>query len=308
MPRLNKKLEDHQMEFAEEYYRSLEPISNFLRRNILRLVGVAGACALLSFLICQFLVTKAYQSDALIMARTDMSSSRLEGALSSLSSGLNLGSGTSQSKQFEEVLKSRDLAARTMAILLEKGSKFKAFYGKKLKSDSMAGSSFIRKALGVNRDGDFLRLTIENEDPALSQEILTGVLEALELYIRDNILTQAKNTEVFIKERLEETKEALAKVEKKFVSGNSRVSYPEAQRELQIQSGLVDLLSKEYEMSQIDAKKNDVVIVKIDEPSLPTRPSSPKTKLAVLLSAIVGLLLGASWSLSIEGKRSLKIK
>jgi uncharacterized protein involved in exopolysaccharide biosynthesis len=70
------------------------------------------------------------------------------------------------------------------------------------------------------------------------------------------------------------------------------LEYLRAAHELQYQQALFDMLMKQYDAAKLDESK-DAAIIQVVEPAIePDRKSSPKRAIIVLLSVILGFLVG----------------
>lgn len=258
-------------------------------------------CAAVTFLVCKFAVKERYTSQALIMAQSNSAAGRLENALGGLSGSLGLSGQGEQGRHFEEVLKSRQLASAVTEEDQIKSYLIGGTHQNNLDAREWAAVKVFRDRIQLKRQGDFIRILFWAHNPDHSLEILKKTIGHLEEHFRNHVVTRAKNTELFVKERLEEAKKNLADAEKGFVASGKNKSLRDAEREYQLQSGLVDLLSREYELAQVETKKNDVLFQTIDPPVKPLYPSFPKTKLATVAAFIIALFVFSGLSLIWQG-------
>jgi uncharacterized protein involved in exopolysaccharide biosynthesis len=75
------------------------------------------------------------------------------------------------------------------------------------------------------------------------------------------------------------------------------LEYIRAERELQYQQSLYDLLLRQYEAARLDEAK-EAAVIQVVEPAIePERISSPKRALMMVLFGILGTLIGSIWAL-----------
>jgi len=160
------------------------------------------------------------------------------------------GSSNSQMGQFEKMLKTQSISR----IVQEKLSHQKEL-GRQLR--------FI-----VKTDAVSLEIEFRATSPEFALVGAQAYLDALAEMVQEASTSKARANEAFVKARLNEAEAALAKLENRIPG--MRLS--EASREQQIQTKVVLVLREQYELAQIETKKQQQSFQVIDPPSIPRGP------------------------------------
>jgi len=152
-----------------------------------------------------------------------------------------------------------------------------------------------------------------------SAAIATGVANLLAAELRrfntDVRTTRARDAVGFVADRLEESKQTLFKSENAlaaFRSSNARIgNAPELQlqqsrleREVHFNENIYALLSRQYELAQIQAKNETPVFTIMDPATEPTRPHRMSR---VLTGVVAGLITGLVYLLGKSGLAAFRL-
>jgi len=153
-----------------------------------------------------------------------------------------------------------------------------------------------------------ITIAVETRYPALSQAILTRYLNELESFNLHKRRSQAKERAVYLSRELAQQKSELEAAEDSLGAFQSLnrdwmgSSDPETGKLMARLKRVVDTraqtyfyLTQEYEIAKLDAQKDVPVVRILDNPTLPTRKSSPKRALIVVMVGMVaffGVLSG----------------
>jgi uncharacterized protein involved in exopolysaccharide biosynthesis len=169
----------------------------------------------------------------------------------------------------------------------------------------------LRKAISAAYDpkSNFCRVTARTAHPALSAYIANSVVSEIRRFDQFTRSTRARDAVEFVKARLAEAKTNLANCEAQlaaFQEANARIgNAPRLQlqlkrleRDVVEAEGLYSLLSRQYELAQIQEKKEAPVFSVVDAAEVPTRPARLSIILVAALSALfcgtTALLLGVA--------------
>lgn len=266
-----------------------------------------------TFVANYFFLPSVYESRTLIMAKTSKSGSSLDamigqlGAISGLG-GMMGGLGdalSSEIQQFQVILKSTALQTRVVED--------KKIAGRLLKMEQPSGVDTkiftdwavkeMRRNLSFKLDLNSLILSFRSNDRELSYLVIAGMLEALQRFLNENIVTQSRSAEIFVKERLRELNDQVNETElwvAKLKTGERR---PDPQRSIQSEISraerqyarliqLVSLLSQQNELAQIESKRNDPMFLVVDPPQIALGASGPNRLDNTIVGFICGLLIG----------------
>jgi uncharacterized protein involved in exopolysaccharide biosynthesis len=73
------------------------------------------------------------------------------------------------------------------------------------------------------------------------------------------------------------------------------VTYSDLSRQLAMQEGIYEILTKQYELAKVQEAKEIPTIKVLDEPQVPERKSSPHRSLIVLVGVLVSAFAGIMW-------------
>ncbi len=281
---------------------------SLLKEHILIILGIGLMTGLLTLAWNYVRLNDIYESRAVITPKSGRSTA-LDMMVSQLGAGAaglgslagSLGAQNSELQQFIEVLRSE----RHLLTVVKKNK-----IGERLLEAPPSGdldryyANAVRELRGaVFSRADFSSLIIVSRtwDPVLSQDIVRAQLEAVQEFMSENIVTQSRNAEVFIKDRLKEARKDVDDAESYLASLTTGEFRPKgksmeyeiarAKREFLRLNQLLDLLSQQYELAQIESKRDDPKFLVIEPPTKPLTPVGPKRIANALLGLIAGLLL-----------------
>ncbi|HOB99577.1 MAG TPA: GNVR domain-containing protein [Verrucomicrobiota bacterium] len=180
----------------------------------------------------------------------------------------------------------------------------------------------LRAALGdittvrLDKKTGVIDLGVETRSPALSQAVLRRYLAELESFNLHKRRTQAGERAEYLARELAERQGGLAAAEDSLAAFQSAnrdwmtAGDPEValilgrlQREVETRTQACLYLLQEYEIAKLDARKDVPVVRILDQPSRPTRESSPPRALIVIVSGLLAFLGAAGTVVGIEGLR-----
>lgn len=146
-------------------------------------------------------------------------------------------------------------------------------------------------------------LLVNSPEPQLSAEISSVAINELEKLQSDFTKHELLNEKEFISERLDEIQNELFQAEtklKKFREENLQISLSPTlllhqerlQREIEIQTQIYISLKQQFEQVKIEEVRSKSFLKIIDPPNVPIYHSKPKRKLIVILSGLMGLIIG----------------
>lgn len=146
-------------------------------------------------------------------------------------------------------------------------------------------------------------LQVNSSEPQLSAEISSVVINELEKLQSDFTKHELLDKKEFISERLDDVQNELNQAETKlktFRENNLQINLSPAlllqqerlQREIEIQTQIYISLKQQFEQVKIDEAQNKSFLKIVDPPNVPIYPSKPKRKKIVILSGLMGLMIG----------------
>ncbi|KMQ51295.1 lipopolysaccharide biosynthesis protein [Chitinispirillum alkaliphilum] len=147
-----------------------------------------------------------------------------------------------------------------------------------------------------------LTLRSNAPDPQLAYDLNTYTLDWISDYIRNSLQTQAREKRSFIEERLSEVRadlqrseNALARFkERNIMSTSPKVVVEEGRltRQVTLNQEMYLQLQKQYEMARIEELDDQTLVQVVRSAEVPVRRSRPKRTQMVIISSLVGVLLG----------------
>ena len=136
-------------------------------------------------------------------------------------------------------------------------------------------------------------------EPAFAKELSEKLILKSSIIQRQLKTNRVKQKRMFIEERLEQVSAEMKILEKKlrqFREENRNLStspilqmkVQEMGREVDLQNSLYVTLKTQYEKAKIDEVGRDDMVQQIDGPSLPTKLTSPKRLLSVIMALFFG--------------------
>jgi len=78
------------------------------------------------------------------------------------------------------------------------------------------------------------------------------------------------------------------------------MTYSDLSRQLAMQEGIYEILTKQYELAKVEEAKEIPSIKILDEPQVPERKSSPHRSVIVLVGILISAFAGIVWIVAIE--------
>jgi uncharacterized protein involved in exopolysaccharide biosynthesis len=295
----------------EEYEIDLVEVIKKLYRNRI-LISIITCVFMIIGIVYSFSVTPIYKA-TLTMYPAAGEGSKMGGLMSMASSfGMNVGGGSKETYNVEDVIKSKTIAKK-IVLHKWKTNKFSTpvslleFSGEEIKDTSLATYSAIKLYdnmvnIETNKETGLMKLNIESEDPLLSSEIANYLGEAVTKYVQENQGIKAKRNITHICKRLEEVSQELVNAEEnvKNYKLNNRDEYsPQAQLELarlsrvlEIKQGVFLTLSQQKELAEIEKIKKAPVINILDKAEEPLFKIKPKKSLICIVFTFLGGIMG----------------
>lgn len=148
-------------------------------------------------------------------------------------------------------------------------------------------------------------LLVNSPEPQLSADISSAVINELERLQSDFTKLELLDKKEFISERLDDVQNELFQAEteiKIFREQNLQISLSptlllhqeQLQREIEIQTQIYISLKQQYEQVKIEEAQNKSWLKIIDPPNVPIYHSKPKRKRIVIISGLIGLIIGGT--------------
>lgn len=160
-----------------------------------------------------------------------------------------------------------------------------------------------------------VNLTVTAPSPDLAAGLANTLMETLRSYDVELRLENVQSRVRFMEAQLEETEGELKQAEaalESFLRRNRLASSPQVkleqsrlERELSIQEDLFKTLRREYEVARIVERREVSSVSVIDQATPPRAPSRPRTRVNVLLGAVVGFMIAVGWAFVSEFVGSL---
>lgn len=240
-----------------------------------------------SWVRANYFQQRKFKSMAVIMPRSkgtaDAFASKSNGVLAAL--GASVSSATQDVQQLQALLKSDRLATASFDSLQKRYANLNE---RDFSFDiSLSGLIFILSATGPTAE--------------LAAEFLAIHLDELQKIMSENQSRQSNRAVGFISARIEEVKANLDEIETRLgklragerfdLKKTNEVELIHAKRDYQIQSTMLETLSQQKEVAQIDAKREEQMFVIIDPPVKSLRPFSPAPNTSAGYGAFFGALM-----------------
>jgi uncharacterized protein involved in exopolysaccharide biosynthesis len=202
----------------------LREVILLLWRNKFLIAGCSFAFATVAALVSIFHLIPQYNSKAVIMeARDNGASSNFRGMgdSSPFAAFLSFGGPGQTMLRYHEILASRQLVAHIVDennLLSRLNVEIPAEDPKGRDRAREGLISRLRSATTLTAESAVLRIEVRDPDPVFARDMVKWYLESLRDYIRSNLVTQARSTEIFIAERLVEVETALRETELQYTA------------------------------------------------------------------------------------------
>jgi len=276
----------------KSYYYSIIEIGlqefSFVKRNFKVFRNIVLAVILLS-IIYAILKPYSYQAKATILPPMENSNSLspLVSQVGSIAGFAGLTGGNSYFEMYPEILKSNSLLSDVLNQEY-RGVQIKQYFLAEDASDTVAVKMLINdlKSRIIAEKlimPSLLTIKYNYTDKVFAAFFVNTLLERLEDYLKNQIVTETLNKHRMVQTRLTEVKENLNILENamlefrkqnRIISGSPAKILEEARlrREIEINNTIYIELMKEYEMSKIQLHSEQPILNILDWASIPTTP------------------------------------
>ena len=154
--------------------------------------------------------------------------------------------------------------------------------------------------ISKERTSPIVNINVLAFEPFFAAELSNDLISSSSTIQRQLKTKRIKQKRLFIEERLDQVSLEMKKMEqdlRRFRENNRNLStspslqmrVQEMGREVDLQNNLYITLKTQYEKAKIDEVGRDDMVQKIDGPSIPTRLTSPKKTLSILMAFFIGL-------------------
>ena len=160
----------------------------------------------------------------------------------------------------------------------------------------------LRSMIKVSKDraSPIVKIEVSAFEPVFASNISNDLILKSSLIQRQLKTNRVRNKRIFIEDRLEQVSLDMKKMEsdlRMFRENNRNLSsspslsmkLQEMGREVDLQNSLYVTLKTQYEKAKIDEVGRDDMVQKIDGPNIPTRLTSPKRFLSILMTLFISL-------------------
>lgn len=254
-------------------------------------------------------VRTTYEATADIMPKMNRGASSMESFLSQLGSTSGsqlfggLGNANVEIQQFFRILQTRYVALKALQINNFESRISDSSDPKNPDEREAALVAKLQNSIIVKADSNLINIRFRAADPVTAVEGVKSYLAALQSFLNENIITQTKNAELFIRERLVELAKSQDTTELKLMAlktGKRGPDHPErsiqseisrTEREFTRVTQMLDLLNKQYELAQIESKRTDPMFIVVDPPYKPLKPLGASSRKQAIAGALIGFFI-----------------
>ena len=153
------------------------------------------------------------------------------------------------------------------------------------------------------RNTPLFLLRVNSPEPQLSAEISLAVINNLEKLQSEFTKIEILDTKDFISERLVDVQNELFQAETKLkyfreqnlqinLSPSHLLEQERLQREILVHTQIYISLKQQFEQVKIEEMQNKSILKIVDPPNIPINHSKPKRKRIVIISGLMGILIG----------------
>lgn len=310
---------------------SLLQLATVLLRRRRTVVGIPLTVTLLAVVISLILPVK-YRATASFVPESESQGLQLPGALMGLASQLGVGTtGETNSPEFyvdvawSRTLRDQVLNSRFPDPRLSTPSDSTPLLdilgvGGDTDTERLeAGREKLQNTMSVNADArtGIVSVSATTRFPTLSADLANRFVELLSRFNQETHQTHGKERRRFMEGRLAQGGEELDEAEEElkiFLEGNRqyegspelRFQYERLQRRVRIKEELFTTLSRHYEEARIQEVNDTPVITVIDRAVPPDRKWSPKRRVIVVLTFVLGCMVAVLSALLSEYFRRTK--
>ena len=172
----------------------------------------------------------------------------------------------------------------------------------------------------VDQESGIMTISVTADDPKLAASMTKSFLGHLRERVQLIRTEKAKQNLSFIEQRFEEAKKQLQEAEEKLAqftdrnkqinSARLRTQRDRLQRQVTFASDLYSQLQGQKTQAEIELQRSEPVVTVVEEPVPPMKRSAPRRTFVVLISLIVGGIVGVvgaftRWSIN-ETKRDVR--
>lgn len=281
------------------------------------IIGAAFVSIILSLIIC-YTSPVVYQSTSKLMVKSGQDGTNYQLSGIAALAGIKLGASgsSSPSAYLAEVIRDSEFLKK----LIEKKWVYK---GDSLLLEEIWGMApdttvknweyryFMQRInklrgpaieLSQDKKNGLLTLVTSFHNPSMAFQLNKQILFLIDEYIKSTLKSQAKENKVFIGQRIAEAKRDLRKSENElahFRAKNIDVRAPmllleqeRLMRNVTINQEIYIQLMKQYELAQIEEKKDQTLIEIVNSPEIPLRRSKPNKRMIVMIGVFFGSFVG----------------
>jgi len=159
-----------------------------------------------------------------------------------------------------------------------------------------------RVSTKVNLETGLMTISVTMETPTLAADVANSVLNHVRRRIRTFRTEKSRRTLTFVRQRFQEAERELRLAEERlatFLDRNQQINTAELrtrrdriQRQVQFKADLYSELQAQLTQARLDLQRSEPVITAVERPVPPTRRSSPRRTLIVIVSLVLGLIVG----------------
>jgi len=255
-------------------------------------VASMGLFGFTAALISIFVLPPEYLATASMMPKGKGGAEGLMGRLAGILPGGALGGMpiNMEMEQLQELLNSRYLANRVQMALK-----------KKLATEGIRIPKKLPR-FQIRVVGQVFSLSTRGPEPQVVYLMLQTYLDQLQLHLNESSISQSRRMAEFINDRIGEVKESLDSLEKKLMAlrvsdhtetekGRSIESeVMRTKRDYAVEAKVLESLSQQHELAQIEAKRDDIQFIVLDPPVIPDSPVGPRKAVNTFLGMLAGFV------------------
>jgi uncharacterized protein involved in exopolysaccharide biosynthesis len=156
----------------------------------------------------------------------------------------------------------------------------------------------------INPENGLMSISVTAGNPVLAAELANSFLQHLSERVTTIRTEKARRNVAFIEEEFAEAERELRTAEERlatFMDRNQGISserlrteQERLQRQVQFKSDLYNELQTQLTQAQIELQRSEPIVTIVEEPVPPSQRSSPQRKLIVLISLVLGGVLGVT--------------
>jgi uncharacterized protein involved in exopolysaccharide biosynthesis len=177
----------------------------------------------------------------------------------------------------------------------------------------------------VDQETGLMTISVTAGGPRLAADLTESFLNHFAKRVREIRTEKVRERLRFVEGRFQEVAEELETAEERLAQFLERNKNPTTatlqfrrdrlQRQVSFKEQLYSELQSQLTQTRLDMQRRQPVVTVVEEPVLPTRRSAPQRTLLVIISVILGLIVGCGWAFahdyflrSPEENRGYKVK